>query len=440
MLVDVKEIYEVYNISFPDHSINEPYLDLYNQTILFVKKEPKDFTEFNHFIFVKNFINPLFALNQQLIAKYKFYPKSLVDYTLNNTTQSIFDKSLFFAQNTKGIYSRIKDKEVLQEIDSIGKLLFYDPILSGNNLRSCNSCHKSDEFFTDTISQTALHFNKTDRLSRNAPSLVNAPFNHLIMLDGKLLDLQEQGRTVITSPLEMGSEQNEVVEKIMSCPTYKSAFKKYLKHTPTKNEIDLDHIVSAITFYAGKFSQYYSPFDNAMNENEPLDENAIKGFNLFMSKAQCATCHFAPTFSGIKPPYIGNEFEVIGVPTDTSYSSLSKDKGRYDAYPERETLNAFRTTTVRNAVNTKPYMHNGVFKTLEEVIDFYDGGGGAGHHLAVENQTLPADSLFLSDLEKKQLISFIVSLNEDVKFEEPPTSLPFSKNKELKNRKVGGEY
>ena len=440
MLVDVNKIYEAYNNSFPKFTISQSYLNLFKQTISFVQNQSKDFTEFNHFIFIKDYINPLFALNQQFITNYKFYPKSNLDYTLNNTTQSIFDKSLFFAQNTKGIYSRVKDKEVLHEIDSIGKLLFYDPILSGNNLRSCISCHKSDQFFTDTTSQAALQFNKTDTLTRNTPSLVNAPFNHLIMLDGKLLDLQEQGKTVITNPIEMGSNQGDVLNKVLSCPTYKKAFKKYLKYTPTKNKVSLDHIVSAITFYFGKFSQYYSPFDDSMNKNKPLHEDAINGFNLYMSKAQCATCHFAPSFSGIKPPYIGNEFEIIGVPADANYTTLSNDKGRYEAYPAIETLHAFRTTTFRNAAITKPYMHNGVFKTLEEVINFYDGGGGMGHNLIVENQTLSPDSLDLSDLEKKQLISFIVSLNEDVKFEDPPTSLPSSKNKELKNRKVGGEY
>src|SRR5690606_34533926 len=105
-----------------------------------------------------------------------------------------------------------------------------------------------------------------------------------------------------------------------------------------------------------------------------------------------------------------------------------------------EMMNAFRTGTVRNATFTKPYMHNGVFSTLEEVIDFYDMGGGAGKKLSVPNQTLASDSLKLTVEEKANLIAFIHSLNENVIFEAPPPGLPSSSNKSLNVRKVGGEY
>ena len=85
-------------------------------------------------------------------------------------------------------------------------------------------------------------------------------------------------------------------------------------------------------------------------------------------------------------------------------------------------------------------MHNGVFKTLNEVIDFYDTGGGVGKGLNVPNQTLESDSLHLSQQDKNDLFAFIFSLNENVIFENPPATLPLSKNEELNTRKVGGEY
>src|SRR5688500_15720855 len=137
-----------------------------------------------------------------------------------------------------------------------------------------------------------------------------------------------------------------------------------------------------------------------MNENKPVEESAKKGFNLFMSKAQCATCHFAPQFNGVKPPYVGSEFEVLGVPADTLYQSLSKDQGRYEINPAEETNHAFRTGTLRNIMQTAPYMHNGIFKTMDQVIKFYNGGGGAGRKLLVPNQTLSSDSLALTKQEK----------------------------------------
>ena len=108
--------------------------------------------------------------------------------------------------------------------------------------------------------------------------------------------------------------------------------------------------------------------------------------------------------------------------------------------PAAETLHAFRTGSIRNAEHTKPYMHNGVFNSLEEVIDFYDVGGGVGKKLDVKNQTLPPDSLKLSVQQKKDLLSFLHSLNEDIIFEDPPAYLPTSSDKSLNKRKVGGEY
>jgi cytochrome c peroxidase len=142
----------------------------------------------------------------------------------------------------------------------------------------------------------------------------------------------------------------------------------------------------------------------------------------------------------VPPPYIGSEFEVIGVPADKLATKLSEDKGRYVVNPAYETMDAFRTGTLRNAEHTKPYMHNGVFSSLDEVINFYDAGGGAGHKLTVPNQTLAADSLRLTNIEKQELSAFIHSLNERVIFQDPPEKLPLSSKSELNSRKTGGEY
>ena len=103
-------------------------------------------------------------------------------------------------------------------------------------------------------------------------------------------------------------------------------------------------------------------------------------------------------------------------------------------------MNAFRTGTVRNAAHTKPYMHNGALQTLDQVIDLYNDGGGAGKKLVVENQTLSTDPLNLTQEEKNNLLAFIQSLNENIIFEDPPSALPVSSDKKLNKRKVGGEY
>lgn len=440
MIKDVKEIYSTFNLNFAATPLSREYLDLYDKTISYVNEQPSDYTLFDHFTFIKDYVNPLFGLNQQFINGYAVVTNNYNDYSLNNECNSIFDKSLYSPQNTRGIYSLIEDENLLTEVKKIGKLLFYDPILSANNSRSCASCHKPTEYFTDTTQATAFQFDHQQRLTRNTPSLINAIYNHLLMLDGKHISLQVQAADVMHNPQELNNNEKELVKKINSCKEYKEAFRKFVQYTPEEKEVSLSHIVSAITFYYADFSNYYAPFDEAMNKKQPITPAAKKGFNLFMSKAQCGTCHFLPIFNGVKPPYIGSEFEVLGVPADTGYTRLSADSGRHGINPAQETLHAFRTNTVRNAEYTKPYMHNGVFNTLEQVINLYDVGGGAGKKLKIANQTLESDSLNLSSSEKNELIAFMQSLNEKIIFESPPVALPASTNKALNNRKIGGEY
>ncbi|MDB5258608.1 MAG: yhjA [Chitinophagaceae bacterium] len=440
LLDAVDQIYQLFNKSFPDNSLPNDYVILYQGTIDFVKSQPENYEQFDHFTFIKEYINPLFVKNQKLILDYKVVSKSYVDYSLNKNASSIFSKGLYNGQNTKGVFLRVKDPAVLTEIDRIGKLLFYDPILSGNNMRSCASCHKPTEYFTDTVVSSAVHFNRKDLLPRNSPSLINVEYNHLIMLDGKHISLQGQTKDVIFNAMEMGSDEAEALKKILSCKEYKTAFQKLLAYTPQEKEITYDHVVSAITFYYSKFSKADAAFDDMMNGKVETQEQVKSGFNLFMSKAQCGTCHFAPQFNGVKPPYVNSEFEVLGVPENNSFAMLSDDKGRHAIHPAKETMNGFRTGTLRNIEHTKPYMHNGVFKDLREVIDFYDAGGGTGHGLSIENQTLSPDSLHLMPEEKNKLLVFLHALNEEVPFEKPLVQLPLSKIKTVNKRKVGGEY
>ncbi|MGN6477468.1 MAG: cytochrome-c peroxidase [Flavipsychrobacter sp.] len=440
MIKDIQTIYTAFNSSYPSTPLSPAYLSLYQKAIQFISEQPSDYTKFDHYTFIRDYVNPLFGINQQLIQQYHVISHSMVDYSLTKTCTSIFNKSVYNGQNAKGIFIRLDDSAALAELDALGKLLFYDPILSGNNKRSCASCHNPKQYFTDTAIATAFQFDHTNFLPRNTPTLINAQFNHLIMLDGKHITLQDQTKAVITSPVEMGSKEHDIVDKVLSCKEYRDGFRKLLQYTPQEKEITFSHIASAITYYYSRFSKFYAPFDDAMNKTTDLDAEAKAGFNVFMSKAQCATCHFVPQFNGVKPPYVGSEFEVLGVPADTNYKALSSDKGRYIVNPATETTNAFRTGTIRNTAHTKPYMHNGVFTSIEQVIDFYDAGGGTGHGLKVNNQTLSSDSLKLTKPEKQQLVAFINSLNEKIRFESAPEKLPASKNKALNTRKVGGEY
>ena len=131
-----------------------------------------------------------------------------------------------------------------------------------------------------------------------------------------------------------------------------------------------------------------------------------------MGRAKCATCHYMPLFNGTFPPRFNKiESEVIAVPEKAGSNKIDPDLGRYEIIKVESLRHAFKTPTVRNATLTAPYMHNGVFKTLEEVIEFYNKGGGAGLGLKIDNQTLPSDSLNLSKTEQEEIIAFIKSLD-----------------------------
>ena len=441
MISNIRSVYNSFNKSFLQTPLKYDYLRLYDDMIDFVNHQPDAFSLFDHFSFIKNYVNPLYTINQHYINDYKAVSRSFVNYSLRNDNFSLFSKNLYYGQVTKGVFLRVTDSSALKLAEETGKLLFYDPILSGNNMRSCASCHKQEEYFTDTGITASLQYNGRDYLPRNTPSLVNVVYNHLLMLDGRHMSLQNQAKDVMTNPVEMASaNEDEIVKKLMGCKKYKDAFTKLLAYTPLEDEVSIDHITSAIALYYTRFSNYYSPFDEAMNNTGMVDDEVKKGFNLFMGRAQCGTCHFVPMFNGVKPPYISSEFEVLGVPGNSSFHQISIDSGRYKVNPAYEMLYAFRTGSLRNIANTAPYMHNGVFKTMEEVIDFYDAGGGAGKGLDVPNQTLASDSLHLSFAEKKELIAFMISLTEKIPFEEIPAKLPLSKNEELNKRKPGGIY
>jgi cytochrome c peroxidase len=132
----------------------------------------------------------------------------------------------------RGKAALLEDENVLAQVKQMGKLLFYDPILSANNSRSCASCHKPTEYFTDTTQATAFQFDHQQHLTRNTPSLINVIYNHLLMLDGKHISLQDQAKDVMHNKQEMNNDQKELIRKIMSCKQYKEAFKKFLQYTP----------------------------------------------------------------------------------------------------------------------------------------------------------------------------------------------------------------
>jgi cytochrome c peroxidase len=278
----------------------------------------------------------------------------------------------------------------------LGKKLFSDSSLSGTGHKSCASCHNPAKAFTDGLPLSTT-LDGHHLLDRNAPTLLYSGFQYNQFWDGRVHSLEQQIRTVLHDPREMGADTAS------------------LRQT---TGLETDRIVTAIAAYVRSLHPMNSAFDKYMQGNAAaLNNREKRGANLFMGKAQCATCHFIPLFNGLIPPdYALTEFEVLGTTSTDRLDQphLSHDAGRYTLYPFPFFKGAFKTPTVRNAALTGPYMHNGAFRNLNRLMEFYNKGGGAGLGLPVPDQTLPASPLHLSAGEMGDIILFIRSLTDSL--------------------------
>jgi cytochrome c peroxidase len=299
---------------------------------------------------------------------------------------------------------------------SLGEKLFYDNILSANRQRSCAGCHQPGKAFTDGLPKS-MSLDHVNTVSRNAPTLWNAAFQPKQFYDSRAVFMESQVFEVVHNAKEMGSSMQLVLQHLKQDSGYTALFKNAYAYSDSP--LSEDNITNAIASFVRSLISVNSRFDKYMNGNKfALNEEEKKGFNLYMGKAKCATCHFVPLFNGVAPPYFREaESEVLGVPAtaDTVHAKLDADEGKYNLYPISILRYSFKTPTLRNIGLTAPYMHNGVYTTLEEVIDFYDKGGGSGLGIAPANQTLPATHLQLSGEEKRQLIAFLHSLTDTVR-------------------------
>ncbi|MES2240493.1 MAG: cytochrome c peroxidase [Bacteroidota bacterium] len=375
-------------------------LKIIKQAITYLKANP-DFNRFDRAAFILNYANPLSRklYQNQKDLKIPFFNEMR---GLKTNAQTLFDKEVFDEEAFSGFpdYKTTKEKAVL------GKLLFNDPILSGDNSRSCASCHHAEKAFTDG-QEKALSFDGKSFVKRNTPTLTNIAFQRVFFSDSRVSYLEDQAVAVITNADEMHGSLEAAAKKIKSNKMY---IQKFQSAFP-KKEISAFEIKNALASYIRTLSKFDSKFDEYMRAEVAFTADEKAGFNLFAGKAKCATCHFIPLTNGTVPPnFMKSESEILGVPD--ANGKLDSDLGKYNLTQAIIHKYSFKTPTIRNAALTAPYMHNGVFKSLEEVVNFYNEGGGKGLGFALENQTLPEDKLKLTDLEKKQLVDFMKTLTD----------------------------
>lgn len=290
----------------------------------------------------------------------------------------------------------------------LGRLLFFDPILSQNNDMSCATCHHPDSGFTDGNAQ-AIGANDV-LLSRNAMSLWNVAYNTNFFWDGRVTTLEEQTDTPLTNQDEMASTPAEIESELKEIPEYVALFEKAFGNS---DSVTYENVQNAIAAFERTLITNNAPFDQYADGNvNALTPEQRRGLALFRSAAtRCFECHAAPTFAD-------DSFSVTGVP---DLPGQAHDSGRM-AIESTSLDGAFKAPTLRNIALTAPYMHNGVFNTLEEVIDFYAKGGGRDD--GVQNVDMHVIGFELSEQEKADLVAFLYALTDESNLPEIPASVP----------------
>jgi cytochrome c peroxidase len=246
---------------------------------------------------------------------------------------------------------------------------------------------------------------------------VNAGFQPTLFHDSRVGSLEAQAQAVLASPAEMGSSEDRAAQALATDTSYREAFARALRQPPER-AVTGRAVRAALAAYVRSLDALNSRFDRAVRgDTAALTQDERRGFTVYMGKARCGVCHFLPLFYGTMPPdFVSSEPEIIGVPAqpDTQHARLDPDPGRAGFDMELTHTHAFKVPTLRNVALTAPYMHNGVFKTLDAVIDFYNRGGGTGIGAQVPGQTLPARKLRLTAVERKDLRAFLEALTDTV--------------------------
>jgi cytochrome c peroxidase len=281
----------------------------------------------------------------------------------------------------------------------LGKQLYFDGRLSKNNQVPCAACHLPATGFADAR-QVSIGVGGAIG-DRQAPTIFNTAYNPSQFWDGRVGSLEEQVLGPIQEEDEMAETHENVVKKIGKIKGYQQQFRAVFG-----TEVSLQGIAEAIAAYERTVVSTNSAFDKyVLGDATGMGEAAIRGMALFKGKARCILCHNGANFTD-------NQFHNLGVP---QVGPRKEDLGRYDVTRIERDKGAFKTPTLRSITETAPYMHDGVFKTLDEVVAFLDQGGGQNQNLSPFIKPLG-----LSAQEKADLIAFLKALaGEPIKFEMP---------------------
>jgi cytochrome c peroxidase len=278
---------------------------------------------------------------------------------------------------------------------ALGKLLFFDSILSKNYTVSCATCHKPQYAFADT---SAVSFGVDKKKgTRNTPSAMNLSLQRIFFWDGRATTLEEQALGPIENPDEMNLPLDEALSRLRNDKIYNDYFREVFDSEPSRTNLSL-----AIAAFERTLETSDTPFDNWKQNDDPNAVNASvkRGFAVFNGKAKCVRCHFGADLTT-------REFHNIGLFDGRTL----RDSGRMKITGKKADIGKFKTPGLRNIAITAPYMHNGKFKTLEQVIDFYNDTRRIVPY-SINRDTILNKPLGLTVQEKKDLVTFLRSLTD----------------------------
>ncbi len=286
-------------------------------------------------------------------------------------------------------YSFEKNPLTTEKI-ALGRALFYDPILSRNGTISCASCHSQYTAFTHI--DHALSHGIEDKIgTRNAPALMNLAWHTAFMWDGAINHLDMQALAPISHPSEMGETLENVVEKLQATAHYPALFYKAFGDSLITGE----HTLKAMAQFMLRLVSANAKYDSVMRREAVFTEQEQKGYLLFQQN--CNSCHTEPLFTNLA-------FENNGLTVDTSL----QDFGRMKVTQNPADSLKFKVPTLRNIEFSMPYMHDGRFKRLNEVLKHYEKGIQASKTLSPKL----AKPIVLSSNEKVDLTAFLLTLTD----------------------------
>ncbi len=294
------------------------------------------------------------------------------------------------------------DNPPTAETISLGRRLYYDPILSVDNTVSCATCHSPEAGFADPKPvSTGVNGKKG---TRNSPTVLNSAYYEVQFWDGRAPSLEKQAEGPVQNPVEMANTLDKVVEKLSADASYREQFAKAWGPEP----ITYERVEKSIASFERSVVAGNSPFDRWKygHDEKAVSESVKRGFAVFTSekKGNCASCH---TVGAKYALFTDNQFHNIGVGVDMGKIN---DDGLFAVTHKEEDRGKFKTPSLRNIAKSGPYFHDGSLKNLKEVIDFYIGAGNSNPNLDKKIHVLD----FLSGQERADLEAFLNSLNCEI--------------------------